>query len=212
MEALATKLDDIHRLLKGDRVAISGATYPQYNGFFEITDVPAANQFKYTMLSVPAGDLGFGPKVQWVWGVDRIVVENNVVELTDLVSGEWGAPTRGVAVLDSITGQALLPTPPPYVHGQILVRNNHVRHIDGRMEPSFVAVGVQIASAKSVIVENNVIDVVSTNPVVMLRCGSARFFNNSNSAGALIQGYNNDTMRKCDELETQIADAFILAF
>jgi hypothetical protein len=212
LEALATTDANPHTLIKGGRVRITQASPSHYNGFFEITDVPQANQFKYNMTSDPGSDSSPGAKVQRVWGADKIVVEDNVVELSDLFSWEWGAPGAGVQIFDSITGAALIAPPPPFVHGEIVVRNNVVCHVDGALNPNFVAGGVQIASAKKVIVENNVIDVVPTNSLVTYRCGTAHFFNNRTSAGLLIRGYNNDMAKQFDELETRISDAFLMAF
>jgi len=201
-----------HTLIVGDRVKITGGSPSQYNGFFEVTEVPQLNQFKYRMASDPGSNSTPGALVQRVWGVDKIVAEENIVELSDLVSGEYGVPGAGVQIFDAVTGAPLIDPPPPYVHGEIVVRNNVVRHIDGLLNPSFVSGGVQVASAKKVIVENNVIDVVPSNSVWTLRCGAAQFLNNQSSSGVLIQGYNNDTMKNYDELETTIADAVLVAF
>jgi hypothetical protein len=206
-----------HLLIVGDRVHISGAGPNEYNGIFEITTMPVdihgdpiTNKFTYTTVYPPTGDGGSSVDMQRVWGLDRLVVENNVIELSaDLLdSGDYGATNGAVDLVD----RGLIPVPPPYVHGDVIVKNNHVRHVDGLMNPSFASPAITIYSANRVIAEDNVVDLVMANPLRTARCGSVHFLNNRNSAGVLIPGYNLDTSRHYDELETAIADAFILAF
>ena len=60
--------------------------------------------------------------------------------------------------------------------------------------------------------ENNVIDVDLAHSLETVRCGSVYFFNNRKSSGELIQGYDSVTTRSYEELETRIADAFLLAW
>jgi hypothetical protein len=77
-----------HDLVKGDRVRISGASPdPPYNGFFEVAYVGPDTQFQFKYAVPLTGDAPSAGVVQRVWGLDRFVVENNVIE--GLLPGEW---------------------------------------------------------------------------------------------------------------------------
>ena len=59
--------------------------------------------------------------------------------------------------------------------------------------------------------QNNVLDTTATVPLANQRCGSATYFSNRTPSGVLLRGWNNDTSRKYDELETEAEDALVLA-
>ena len=65
-------------------------------------------------------------------------------------------------------------------------------------------------SYQNVIIEDNVIDLVSTVPLQHSGSKNVRVFNNMTSAGNLIQGYDPNTLKKDDELAIEIEDAQLL--
>ena len=79
------------------------------------------------------------------------------------------------------------------------------------MTPTNTGSGIQVEGAENVIVENNVVEVIPVNPLKNLRCGSVKYFNNTKPDGTLIQGFNDDTDKKYDELETEAEDALVLS-
>jgi len=106
-----------------------------------------------------------------------------------------------------IDDRNVVPSPPPYVYGQVVIRNNNVRYVDST-PGSFNGYGIDVAGINALLVSDNVIEVTPSNPIRNTRCGSAKYFNDRTPAGALIQGWNGS--KKYDELETDAEDALIL--
>jgi hypothetical protein len=100
---------------------------------------------------------------------------------------------------------------PDYVHGDVIVRNNKVRYVEGTAPNDSGATLMDLRGAKSVIVQNNVFDTMATLPLNNRRCGSATYFNNRTPGGVLLQGWNSDAGRKYDELETLAEDALVMS-
>ncbi len=196
-----------HTLTVGDRIEITGATPDDYNGYFEITAATDIT-FQYKLPSSGSLPAASGPlTVRRIWGIDRLVVESNFIELRLLAANEFGTP-GGVRSSDS---NSLIATPPVHTHGEILIRNNTMQMVDGQTGPAFSAWGMLIAGAKHLSVEDNVVDVPNANPLREWRSGTVRFFNNQSAGGALIQGVNGDTPTvKQTELAVQIEDALLL--
>jgi hypothetical protein len=129
-------------------------------------------------------------------GVQRLVVEGNSIELAT------GAPGSEYGIqLDSS------PTPPPYAHGNVIIRDNRIRYVDGG---TGAASGIKVWSAQNLLVRENTLELTPTLPLLNKNCAAAQYFENRTPAGVLLRGYNEDTSRKYDELETDAEDAFIL--
>src|SRR5262249_52278431 len=108
-------------------------------------------------------------------------------------------------------GTNLYPEPPDYFHGDLIIRNNKVRYVDGTPPADGSATLIQTTGAKSAMVKDNVLDTVATQPLQASRCGSITCFNNRTPGGVLLQGWNADRSRKVDELETDAEDALVLS-
>ena len=134
----------------------------------------------------------------------RVVFENNQIELT---------PSGGASavVLDDANDTSPYPEPPDHVFGDILVRGNQVRYVDGAPPDDGGATLFDISGVKHLIVQNNVVDTVAALPLQHRRCGHATYFNNRTPSGVLLRGWDEDLDRKLDELETEVEDAFVLA-
>ncbi len=197
-----------HTLSVGDRIQITGATPADYNGYFEITSATDTT-FQYKLPSSGSLPAASGlVRVRRIWGIDRLVVESNFIELRLLAADAYGTPV-GVQLAD---GNSYFVTPPVHTHGEILIRNNTIQMVDGQTGPAHAAWGMLIQGAKNLAVEDNVVDVPNTNPLREWRSGTVRFFNNQLAAGALIQGVNGDTPTvKQTELTVQIEDALLLS-
>jgi len=133
-------------------------------------------------------------------GVDKLLVERNHIQL--VASSPTPTPI-GIQIDD----RNVVPSPPPYVYGQVVIRNNNVRYVDST-PGSFNGYGIDVAGINALLVSDNVIEVTPSNPIRNTRCGSAKYFNDRTPAGALIQGWNGS--KKYDELETDAEDALIL--
>ena len=138
-------------------------------------------------------------------------MEANTFELADLVIGEWGAPPAAVILSDGVTGQILIPQPPPYVFGDIVVRDNSVRYVDGTTGLYFSGIAIQVASAKRAILEGNVVECVPPNPISHARSGVLEYFNNSTPSGSLIRGYDSAATTQSSELTTAVEDAYLIS-
>lgn len=193
-----------HKLFTGDRVQIL-APSAGYSRWAEIK-VIASNQFTYqSSVSVP----GSADEVRKLWGVDRCVIENNVIALATETTGEL----IGIELDDLGATGVLDPQYPAYQHGQVIVRANKIRYVDGAYQtsPAFVGYGIQIFNAKNLIVQDNVVESVPADPIRNERCGTATYFNNRTPGGVLIRGVDSITGKKYDELETEAEDALVMA-
>jgi hypothetical protein len=129
-------------------------------------------------------------------GVQRLVVEGNSIELAT------GAASSDYAIqLDSGA------TPPSYAHGNVVIRDNRIRYVDGG---SGSAGGIKAWSAQNLQVRENTVELAPATPLMHKNCGAAQYFENRTPAGVLVRGYNESTSLLCSELETDAEDAFIL--
>lgn len=192
-----------HGMLAGDRVKIDVAgAASSYEGIFVIKDVPSSTTFRYQMQGDPGGN-GSSPTMQKVFGVSKLVVEGNTIELA---TGSAGAV--GVHVDDSM----LSPQGPDYAHGDVIIQDNKVRYLDGLFDSSYSGYGIQMNGAKNLLIRNNVVEAAPTNPIRNNRCGAVKCFNDKTPAGVLIQGVDEaNGSKKYDELETDAEDAMVLA-
>jgi hypothetical protein len=193
-----------HGLLAGDRVKIAISTGPtQYVGIFVVVNVPATDKFRYVMTSDPGSGSVTGPTMQKIFGVAKLVVEGNTIELATGTNG-----LIGIHVDDN----SLSPQTPDYAHGDVIMRDNKIRYLDGAFDASYTGYGIQVNGAKNLLVRNNVVEAVQTPLLRNNRCGSVKYFNDKTPAGVLIQGINEgNSNKKYDELETDAEDALVLA-
>jgi hypothetical protein len=160
--------------------------------------------------------------------VDFLLIENNVIELMDLDETEFaikeytpaGTPAfqtyRACGIIVGDNG--LCPRTGPYAHGFVLVRDNKIYYVDGRMTAMWDGLGppagraLQIAGAKHVHFKHNVAVLHGRNPLQIFRCGPTYCFNNKDAKRLrLIPGWNGDTDGHYDEPETIAEDVFVLA-
>jgi len=139
-----------------------------------------------------------------IFGVSRAIIEGNIIELA-VVSG-----AVAVAVADNNDSSPYSELP-DYVHGEIIVRNNKIRYVDGAPPNDGGATLMEIKGAKNVIVQNNVLDTIASTPLANARCGAATYFNNRTPSGKLIEGYNSDTAEHYGELETDNDFALVMS-
>ncbi len=194
-----------HYLSIGDRVKIVG-TPSNFDGIHQVTGT-SGNTFTFDT-SVTAASSATLTSVQRVYGVDKLAVEGNTVELATETSGEL----IGVHVHDAgLTGQD--PVYPAYPFGDVVVRDNKVRYLNGAFQtsPAYTGYGIQVNGARNLVVQDNLVECVPVNPIRNRRCGSLEYFNNRTPGGVLIQGYNEDNTTRYDELETDAEDALVLA-
>ena len=193
-----------HGLLAGDRVKIALSSGPgQYVGIFVVLNVPATDKFRYVMSSDPGSGSVTGPTMQKIFGVAKLVVEGNTIELA---TGSTGL--IGIHLDDA----SLSPQAPDYAHGDVIIRDNKIRYLDGQFDTSYTGYGIQANGAKNLLARNNVVESVPANPIRNNRCGSVKYFNDKTPAGVLIQGIDEgNSNKKYDELETDAEDALVLA-
>jgi len=144
-----------------------------------------------------------GPTMQKIFGVAKLVVEGNTIELA---TGSTGL--IGIHLDDA----SLSPQAPDYAHGDVIIRDNKIRYLDGQFDSSYTGYGIQANGPKNLLVRNNVIETAQTPLLRNNRCGSVKYFNDKTPAGVLIQGVDEgNSNKKYDELETDAEDALVLA-
>ena len=193
-----------HDLLTGDRVLIT-KTSPAYSKWAQIT-VTAANQFTYRSLVTVPNDTN---SLQKLFGIDYLLIEGNVIALSPATSGDLIAIHQAALNPGSLQDADF----PAYQHGQVVIRNNKIRYVDGAFQtsPAYVGTGIQANGARNMIVQDNVLECVPANPLRNEHCGTATYFNNRTPAGVLLRGLNEDTNTKYSELETEAEDALVMA-
>jgi hypothetical protein len=194
-----------HFLGKGDRVKIVGSPN-NFDGIHQVTGV-SGNTFTFDT-SVTAVSSSTLSAVQKIFGVDKVVVEANTVELATETAGEL----IGIHLHDNaLSGTDSIY--PAFPHGDVVIRDNKMRYLDGAFQtsPAYIGFGIQANGAKNLLIRNNVVESAQTNPIRNRRCGSVKYFNDNTPAGVLIQGLNEDNSKKYDELATEAEDALVLA-
>jgi hypothetical protein len=74
--------------------------------------------------------------------------------------------------------------------------------------------GIRVYSAKNLLVRENVLDLTPAqpdNPLSSKNCESVAYFGNKTPSGVLLRGYNENSSKRYDELETDAEDALVLA-
>jgi hypothetical protein len=179
-----------------------------------------SNVIDATHCEIAASSQPVGTAIRFVQGVDKLLIEGNIIELVDFDSTEYAAPRldasgpQPIAVLLSDAGAPGSGT--AFSFGDVVVRNNKIRYLDGKflLAPSgqdLFGTGIQTGGAKTLLCHHNVVEVKPSNPLQNYRCGAASYFNNKSPAGALLQGLNGTTNQKYGELETDAEDALVLA-
>ena len=179
-EATATTSAN-HNLNVGDRVQIL-CNPSSLNGTFVVSAVTSSTVFKYKTSVNGTFTSGTAERV---FGIAKLVVEGNTIELATLTSAPPNAPI-GIHLDDN----ALSSQAPDYAHGDVIIRDNKIRYLDGQFDSSYSGYGIQINGAKNLLVRNNVVECYPSNPLRNNRCGSVKYFNDKTPAGVLIQGIN----------------------
>jgi hypothetical protein len=134
-------------------------------------------------------------------GVQSLLVEGNSIELaTTAPSGEYAIQLDSTQV------------PPTYVHGNIIIRDNRIRYVDGA---SGTGNGIRVYNAQNLLVRENVLDLSQGQPPYPLNCkncGAVDYFETRTPAGVLLRGYNENNTTSYNELATEAEEAFILGF
>jgi hypothetical protein len=148
--------------------------------------------------------------VQHVLGVQNLFIEANVVELAQATSGTL----IGVHVQDGGAdgiAQDANPAYATYIFDKVAVRDNKTRYVDGYANNDFKGYGLNLQSAKALLVRNNVVDAMPANPVRTYRCGSVDCLNNLTAGAVLIQGYNANTTAYYEEISTEADFAEVMS-
>ena len=202
---LTVVIGNIQGLAVGDRIKLVTAP-SSFSGVYVIKTIDQqAGQFTATT-PVTSDSTANISTAQKVLSLSRAIVEGNIVELIPGVSG-----VKGIWVDDNNATNPYAEAP-DYVHGDIFIRNNKTRYVDGSPPTGTSDIAIQANGAKNLQISNNIIDTANATPLQNQRCGSVKYFNNLAPNGALIQGYNPDILNKYSEPATDAEDAFVLAF
>jgi hypothetical protein len=200
-----------HGFARGDAVQIAearvgGVTSPCYNGYFLVDSAPDPTHFTYIMAGNPGGpatDARFGQ----LWQTKRYVGENNLIELL-LSYTPYRAPSAGAAFQDSLSGQH----PGVYIFGQVFLRHNVIRHVNGVFDPTQRTYGIGLGGTEHGLLESNIINLDTSIPIFYASDSkSVEALNNLSPDGRLLQSANQATGLMDSELGTKVQDALALA-
>ena len=181
-----------------------------YNGFHIVESIISDTEFTYKMTTAPDADADSSPDqnqpiFQPVGQIANLVFENNIFELgLSVFQGYWPQPTAIGTGIDSLSPAANI----AYAFRQLVLRENVIRQLDGQLDPYHF--GITIRNSEKLVVEDNVID-VGGSAVKFNKSVAPYFFNNHNSAGKILQGYDEGQMQSHGELATGIEDALLLS-
>ncbi len=187
-----------HGLAAGDRVKLA-TSQSSLDGVYRVVSVNG-NDFVITMADSGPTSATVNSAYR-VFSTDKMIVEGNIIELA---SGSNGA----VAI--HVHDNASSALTPDYAHGDVIVRNNKVRYLDGSFDAANAGYAMHANGAKNLLTQDSVVECAPANPLRNQRCGAVSYFNNMTPGGFLVRGLNLDTNQKYDELETEAEDAFIL--
>jgi hypothetical protein len=191
-----------------------------FNGFRQVSKVVNGTtfEFAYSGASQPASGM-----YQPLWGIDKLLIEGNVIELMDLDTTEYAAPNahpqtgrRPIAILINDTPAAGPLNPAPAtVHGDVVIRRNKILYLDGASQAAtggaLAGIALQVAGAKNLHVTDNIVEAAPANPLQAFRCANVKFTSNRTPSGVLIPGLDAVNNTQYSELETEAEDALVLS-
>jgi hypothetical protein len=196
-----------HGLLLKSAVQITGATVGgnpinPYNGFYEVLDVPTPTTFRYQMSASPGGnaDANTGQYAEY-WRVRRLVVENNVIELTPTLPGT--SASFGILLADYPQRSSL------NLYLQSVIRSNVIHEVNDAADAN--SVGIYLWKCENGVTEQNMIDPAVGTAILQYSSGTLEYFGNSTPSGVLLQGYDQQQSRKVDELTTKVEDSLLVS-
>jgi len=77
--------------------------------------------------------------------------------------------------------------------------------------PDSLSIGIKLVNCEIAITEQNVIDPAVATGIVQNLSGPLEYFDNADSAGVLLQSFDEQNSRKADELTTKIADNLVIS-
>ena len=134
-----------------------------------LLDSPTPTTFRYQMGSDPGQPLGQQnadpgtDQYAEYWRVRRLVVENNVIELTPSLPLGF-APSTGIFLDDYKQLTSL------YLYLQTVIRGNVIRALND--VPDSLSIGINLIKCEIAITEQNVIDPAVGTPIVQSLSGS----------------------------------------
>lgn len=174
-----------------------------YNGVY-VVQTKTATTFTVALLTTGTG-LVTVASARKVFGVNRVIVEGNNIELASGVSG-----VRAIAVVDNNDSSPYV-EPPDYVHEQVILRNNKIRYVDNAAPNGAASTLIELKGVRNIIVQNNVLDTMAAEPIQTARCGTETYFDNRTVAGKFLgkPGFTNNDFDATLQIPSD--DAFVLS-
>ncbi len=196
-------------------VKVNGQSGNPFNVLRPTAPVPGNPMaFTYVMDSAPAADGDISaeddfPQFQALWQVGRLLVENNVIEVTR----HWHPLNYAWPVgiyLESGDNT------PVCTFRQSVLRGNVIRHPDNTVDlpifPANIPIGILLHNSEHTLVEGNIIDLQPFREILFSSISKiVQCFDNNKPSGELVRGFNQSTNRLSDELAILIEDAMLLS-
>jgi hypothetical protein len=128
--------------------------------------------------------------------VERIILFDNIVELSREVNFPIGFEFTATTANRFV---------------DLIARKNIVRQVGDNTRPLLGnASGISFRCCTRAVIENNIVNDTQENSAVYYQnCGSVKFFNNQNTAGQLMRGYDQVASRFTLELEGAVQDVLL---
>jgi hypothetical protein len=209
-----------HGLSVGDGVfvedaVVGGSFNNPYNGAFVVESVSPdspSTWFTYTMAADPGVSPASGtPKSARIWQTRRLIIENNILELTFNAYFPYPYLYGQPAGLWIVGNPAF---PPVYRHLGLVARGNIVRPNSDTPDLSATPFAISLGGIGRGIIESNItsLDSVYPAPFIYNNSGPLHFFNNQTIAGKLEQGFDNVETRQAPDLAANVEAALLLSF
>ncbi len=172
--------------------------------------------FSYVMDSAPAADGDISnppdfPRFSALWQVRRLLVENNLIEITRHWHPLNYAWPMGIYLESGDHSPDNV-----YTFRQSVLRGNVIRHPDNTVDlpifPANIPIGILLHNCEHTLIEGNIIELRPYREILFeVSSKIVQCFDNNKPSGELVRGFNESTNRLSDELATLIEDAMLLA-
>ncbi len=182
---------------------LSGARHYAFNGIFVVTAVITDQKFRYlAVFNLPDGS--GGATMQKALGVEKLLMDSNLFELAPFTA-------TPVPVAIHLNADSAASVPFLYTYGDVHVRDNYVRYLDGQFAAGLVGYAMDVKGVRDLIVMDNMIESAVSDPLRQTMGDTITYFENRTTNGELIAVQDPTTGKFREELDTPAEDAFVLA-
>ena len=179
----------IGTLIEGNQIANCGYGLKEANGATKDL-VIWNNYFRNPYVGIDLGVVSYS--------VGRISILDNIIDLAN-----------NIGALSNQTGIKIAGVSNEQI-GTAIIRKNVIRDVTNAAGVTSGLRGMDLSRCKELVVENNIVNNAAGDQAVRFgNCSSSKFFNNQDTAGKLLRGYNTVTSLYAQELEDAVQDVLL---